>query len=76
MLLLKWYWISSPGAVLRLPGRAAYNTLPLSAEVKNEWSYAFAPPICPHDVEWANLTFIGTTTSKQTEIIKCLFKIK
>ena len=33
-----------------------------SAEVKNEWSYYFVPPICLHGVDTDNLTLTYQTT--------------
>jgi hypothetical protein len=28
------------------------HSLTFSAEVKNRWSYAFAPPVCVHALSW------------------------
>jgi hypothetical protein len=33
------------------------TTFPVSAEVKNEWSYTFIPPMCLHGVYRFNFTF-------------------
>ena len=30
-----------------------------SAEVKNEWSYTFSLPVCPHGMHSDNLTFLS-----------------
>jgi hypothetical protein len=43
---------------LSLGGKATW-TLPSSrVEVKNKWSYASSSPVCLHDVDRENLTFL------------------
>jgi len=51
------YWGSS--LEVNLPvHEAGYSPLP-SAEVKNEWIYATAPPVCMHGVKRGNLPFFN-----------------
>jgi hypothetical protein len=47
-------------------GRGAMLTIPSSAEVKNVWSYTFAPPICLHDTDRDDFTFTVTENDKIT----------
>jgi hypothetical protein len=59
-LLLHRYRISFPG-VKRLGGDSGHWP-PSSAEVKNEWSYASTPPVCPHVVGRDNFIFLPDVT--------------
>ena len=48
-------WV--PGAIspgVKRPGRDVNHLPPSTAEVKNEWSYTSAPPICLHGVDEHN----------------------
>jgi hypothetical protein len=42
-------------------GRGVEHGLPTGAEVKNEWNYTSAPPICIHGVDRDNFTFFDRT---------------
>ena len=48
-------WGCFPG--VERPGREVNHTLSSHAEIKNEWSYNFTPPICLHGAHMENLTF-------------------
>jgi hypothetical protein len=39
------------------PGREVDHSLPYNADVKNEWSYKFAPLICLHGVDRDKFAF-------------------
>jgi hypothetical protein len=43
--------------VVKRPRREVDHSSPPRAEVKNEWSYTFAPPICLHGVDRDNFAF-------------------
>ena len=53
--MFDWLRSSFPG-VMR-PGRGGGNSLPSSVARKNEWSYAFPPPICLHGLDMASFAF-------------------
>jgi hypothetical protein len=46
---------------VKRPGSDVNHALPPSADVKTEWSYTFAPPICLHGVGKENFTFCTFT---------------
>jgi hypothetical protein len=48
---------------------------PSSAEVKNVWSYTFAPPICVHDTDSDNFTRLGPKDSGLTNIGRAKWKV-
>jgi len=43
---------------VKRPGFRVKNSPPVSAELKNKWLYTFTPPICLHDVDRENFTFV------------------
>ena len=46
---------------VKRPGRDVNHALPPRADVKNEWSHTFAPPICLHGVGKEDFTFFTFT---------------
>jgi len=51
-----------PSAGVQRSGREASHSPPSSAEVKNEWSYTSAPPVCLHGVYGASVFYIPEVT--------------
>ena len=43
--------------VVKRSDREIKHSLPPSVEVKNQWSYTSAPPVCLHSVDREKLTF-------------------
>jgi hypothetical protein len=64
--LMKWIRGLFPRGLKR-SGREVNHSHPSSAEVKNEWSYTYTPPICLHGVDRYNLAlfFFTETVSLQ-----------
>jgi len=50
-------------------GHDVNHSTPSSAEVKNEWSYTFAPPIYLHGMDRDNFTFDLTFYSQLVSLI-------
>jgi hypothetical protein len=46
-----------PSRMALRPTQPTVHSLPVSAKVKNEWSYTSTPPICLHDLDRGNFTF-------------------
>jgi hypothetical protein len=62
---------------VRWPGCEADHSLPYSAEVKIQWSYTFAPPICLYGVAMDNISiyiYIYISANSQYEIAMKLAK--
>jgi len=49
-------WVTGLSPALNLLASEAVHLPPPSAKVKNEWSYAFTPPVCLHGT-WKGLLF-------------------
>ena len=64
---MQWYWGSFPG--ITRPGHDDVDhLLPSTAEVKNEWSYAFTSPICFYGVNREHFMFTFTSVLGSTLI--------
>jgi hypothetical protein len=53
--------------VVKRSGCGVDHSSPSSAEVKNEWSYTSAPPICHHSVDRHSFNFYNTEKSDSTK---------
>jgi hypothetical protein len=55
-------WVKGYFLGVKQPGCEVDHLSPYRTEVKNEWSYTAAPPICLHGVDGKHFSFLGDHT--------------
>ena len=56
----------------KAPGHEVNHSPPLSAKVKNEWSYASTPSICLHAVDAEKQKYLWFQVSEAVKLLCCL----